>query len=318
MEGSAGLPIADREPGPDVPARAPTQITITNQVAALIVIVTPILGVVAAPFAVWGWGFYWSDLILLVGFYLPTSLGITVGFHRLFVHRSFETNIVVKFLFAVFGSMALQGPLLEWVALHRRHHQFSDQPGDPHSPHLHDGSLLGVLRGFWHSHLGWIFDTGPIDLDRYVTDLNQSRVLRWVSDQFVLWGVLSMLLPAALGGLMTGTWAGALTGMIWGGMVRIFLFHHVTWAINSACHLWGARPYRCNDESRNNVVFGVVGWGEGWHNNHHAFPSSARHGLQWWQLDVSYGVIWTLSRLGLAWDVKLPTKQARLRRQDAN
>ena len=223
----------------------------------------------------------------------------------------------MKFVLAVLGSMAVQGPLLKWVAMHRRHHQHADAAGDPHSPYGHDGGVVGVLRGIWHAHIGWMFDPDPPGLDRYVQDLSRSRALRAASALFPVWVALGLLIPAVLGGLITRTWAGVWTGLIWGGLVRIFLVHHVTWSVNSACHLWGLRPYRSNDESRNNAVFGVLAMGEGWHNTHHAFPTSARHGLRWWQIDVSYWVIWTLARLGLAWDVKLPSLQAQSQRRSS-
>jgi stearoyl-CoA desaturase (delta-9 desaturase) len=206
--------------------------------------------------------------------------------------------------------MAVEGTMLDWVALHRRHHQHSDEPGDPHSPHLHGHGLLGLLRGLWHAHMGWIFRENPPDLERYVKDLRQSALLRVASALFPLWLALGLLIPAALGGLLTGTWVGVWTGLIWGGLVRIFLVHHVTWSINSVCHLWGTRPYRSGDESRNNYVFGVLGLGEGWHNTHHAFPTSARHGLRWWQPDASYWVIRGLALVGLTWDLKVPSKEA--------
>jgi stearoyl-CoA desaturase (Delta-9 desaturase) len=266
---------------------------------------------------VWGWGFGWTDRGLLLGMYLLTALGITVGFHRLFVHRSFETYTWVKFLWAVLGSMAGQGSLFQWVGMHRRHHQHSDTPDDPHTPHHHGGGVLGLLRGFWHAHIAWFFLPDPPDLDRYVADLRASRALRVASALFPVWVALGLVLPAVLGGVITLSWAGVWTGLIWGGLVRLFLVHHVTWSVNSACHLWGFRPYRSDDQSRNNVVFGILALGEGWHNTHHAFPTSARHGLRWWEVDVSYWVIRALALLGLAWNVKLPTKQAQLREQRA-
>jgi stearoyl-CoA desaturase (Delta-9 desaturase) len=309
------LPVADPNAELPGPNQVKGRISLAVRLAVLIAIIVPILGVMAAPFIVWGWGFRWTDLGLLLSFYVLTALGITVGYHRLFVHRSFETNIAVKFVLAVLGSMAVQGPLLKWVAMHRRHHQHSDTSGDPHSPHGHGEGVVGVLRGIWHAHIGWLFDPDPLDIDRYVSDLNRSRALRFASTLFPAWIALGLLLPAVLGGLITKTRAGVWTGLIWGGLVRIFLVHHVTWSVNSACHLWGLRPYRSNDESRNNAVFGVLAMGEGWHNTHHAFPTSARHGLRWWQIDVSYWVIWTLERLGLAWDVKLPTIHAQHQRR---
>jgi len=315
MDETTVLPVADPEAELPVPDADPEHVSLAVRLTVLVAIIVPLLAVMAAPFIVWGWGFRWADLGLLLGLYVLTALGITVGYHRLFVHRSFDTNVVVKFAFAVLGSMAVQGPLLKWVAMHRLHHQHSDTAGDPHSPHGHDGGVLNVLRGIWHAHVGWFFDPDMPDLDRYVQDLSRSRALRVSSALFPLWVALGLLIPAGLGGLITRTWAGAWTGLIWGGLIRIFLVHHVTWSVNSACHLWGLRPYRSKDESRNNAVFGVLAMGEGWHNTHHAFPTSARHGLRWWQIDVSYWVIWTLARLGLAWDVKLPTKMAQFQRR---
>ena len=182
--------------------------------------------------------------------------------------------------------------------------------GDPHSPHLHGSGFWSVLRGLWHAHVGWVFQADPPGLDRYIKDLLQSRVARAVSALTPLWIALSVLLPGLLGGVITQKWGGVWTGLIWGGLVRIFVVHHITWSVNSVCHIWGFRPYRSEDESRNNIVFGVLALGEGYHNTHHAFPTSARHGLRWWQIDVSYYVIRVLAWLGLAWDVKLPSKKA--------
>jgi stearoyl-CoA desaturase (Delta-9 desaturase) len=278
----------------------------------LTALILPVVGIVAAGAFLWGRGFRWLELGLLLGMYFLTAIGITVGYHRLFTHRSFQTIPAVQFVLAVLGSMALEGPLLKWVAMHRRHHQFSDEPDDPHSPHHQGAGLMGLLRGVWHAHLGWIFTPDPPNLERYVKDLRQSRMLRTVSALFPLWVAIGLLLPAVVGGLSTGTWTGALLGLIWGGLVRIFLVHHVTWSINSACHLWGRQPFRSADESRDNALFGVLGLGEGWHHSHHAFPTSARHGLRWWQIDVSYWIIALLGRLGLAWDVKVATRQQQL------
>lgn len=301
---AAGLPPAGTRPG-----RAPWAV----QLATLAAIVVPLLGVVAAPFFLWGWGFRWTDLGLLLGMYTLTALGITVGFHRLFVHRSFDTFGWVKFAFAVLGSMAVQGPLFKWVAMHRRHHQHADAPGDPHTPHHRGRGVLGLLRGFWHAHVGWTFDADPPDLARYVRDLSSSRAMRAADALFPVWVALGFALPAALGGVITLSWSGVWTGLVWGGLVRVFLVHHVTWSVNSACHLWGFRPYQSDDQSRNSFVFGVLALGEGWHNTHHAFPTSARHGLRWWQPDASYWVIRGLALCGLAWDLKLPTREAQAR-----
>jgi stearoyl-CoA desaturase (Delta-9 desaturase) len=237
-------------------------------------------------------------------------LGITVSFHRLFVHRSFETYGWLKFIWAILGSMAVQGPLFRWVARHRSRHQHADTPDDPHFPHYGGGGVWGVLKGFWHTHIGWLFDPDPPALDRYIKDLTDCHPLRIASQLFPLWVALGLLIPAVLGGLITQSWRGVWTGFIWGGLVRIFLVHHVTWSVNSASHLWGFRPYKSDDESRNNLLFGILALGEGWHNTQHAFPTSARHGLRWWQIDVSYWVIRLMERLGLAWNLKLPTLEA--------
>jgi stearoyl-CoA desaturase (delta-9 desaturase) len=276
------------------------------RVATLLAVVVPFLGLIAALALLWGWGVTPVEVGLLAGMYALTAIGITVGFHRLLSHRSFETNRVIRFVLAVLGSMAVQGPVLTWVARHRRHHQHSDTPSDPHSPHHHGRGVLGLLRGFWHAHIGWAFRRDRADLHRYVKDLRRSTSLRVANALFPVWVLVGLLLPAVLGGLITGTWAGAFLGFLWGGLARVFLVHHVTWSVNSVCHLWGSRPYRGIDQSRNNFLFGVLALGEGWHNNHHAFPTSARHGLRWWQIDVSYWIIRTLHLFGLAWKVRLP------------
>jgi stearoyl-CoA desaturase (Delta-9 desaturase) len=303
------LPVAD--PAAELPpVEGPREpVSVVTRLGTAIAIAVPLLGVIAAPFFMWGWGFGWVDLGLLLGMYFLTAMGITVGFHRLFVHRSFETYMPIKVVLGVLGSMAVQGSILRWVAQHRRHHQHSDTPADPHTPHHRGRGLAGFLRGFWHAHIGWAFKPDATGLDRYVKDLRASPTLRAVSALFPVWIALGLVVPAVLGGVISGTWAGVWTGLIWGGLVRMFLVHHVTWSVNSACHLWGLRPYRSDDESRNNVVFGVLAMGEGWHNTHHAFPTSARHGLRWWQIDVSYWVIRALALVRLAWNVKLPTKQ---------
>ena len=294
--------VAGTGPRASVPARIPTGVLIANATAVIL----PFLGLVAVAISLWGWGFSWVELGLLLGMYFLTAVGITVGFHRLFTHRAFETSQVVQLILAGLGSMAAQGPLLTWVAQHRRHHQLSDSPGDPHSPHLHGHGLRGMIGGLWHAHMGWFFRPDAPELVNYVKDLRQSSSLRIVSALFPLWVCIGLLIPTLLGAVLTGTWTGALCGLLWGGLARIFLVHHVTWSINSVCHLWGRRPFPTNDRSRNNFLFGILALGEGWHNNHHAFPTSARHGLRWWQIDISYWVIRVLACLGLAWRIKLP------------
>jgi|ERR1043166_925864 stearoyl-CoA desaturase (delta-9 desaturase) len=271
----------------------------------LAVVTLPLAGFIVAIISCWGWGIGWAELGLLLGMYVLTVLGITIGFHRLFSHRAFETGPVLQGILAIMGSMAIQGPLLKWVALHRRHHQHSDTEDDPHSPHQGHG-MMDVLRGAWHSHVGWFFAADPPDLDRYIRDLRLNPLLAKISALFPLWVLCSLLIPALAGWLLTGTWQGALTGLLWGGLARIFLVHHVTWSVNSICHLWGGQTFKSGDKSRNNFLMGILALGEGWHNNHHAFPVSARHGLKWWQIDISYWIIRLLALLKLARKVRLP------------
>ena len=284
------------------PDTAPLYVRISNLAAVLI----PFLGVIAAAVLLWGQALSWVDLGLLLGMYILSGLGITIGYHRLFTHRSFEAPGAVKATLIALGSMAVEGPLLRWAAQHRRHHQHSDRVGDPHSPHLHGDGILGMLKGLWHAHMGWMFEMHPIGMKKYVPDLLADRLIVTSSNLFSVWVVLGALLPTLVGGLLTMSWMGALLGFLWGGAVRVFLIHHVTFSINSVCHLWGTRPFRSRDHSRNNPIFGVLGFGEGWHNNHHAFPASARHGLRWWEIDLGYWVIRLLAALGLAWNVRVP------------
>jgi stearoyl-CoA desaturase (delta-9 desaturase) len=281
-------------------------LSLTTRILSLCVVVIPVAGLITGCVLLWGSGFGWVQLSVFSTMYLLSGLGITVGFHRLFTHRSFETYRVVKFVFAALGSMAAQGPLLKWVAVHRCHHQHSDRRGDPHSPHLQGHGILGLLRGLWHAHVGWVFAAHPAGLDHYAKDLRKDTSLRVASALFPLWVVLGLGVPALLGGLLTLSWWGALLGFLWGGLARMCLVHHITWSINSVCHFWGRRPYDVPDESRNNFLFGVLGLGEGWHNNHHAFPTSARHGLHWWQIDLSYWFIRLLVFVRLAWNLRRP------------
>ncbi len=281
------------------------------RVINLVVVIVPFIAVVAAIAFLWGWGFSWVETGLLLGMYVASAIGITVGYHRFFTHRSFETSRVVQCILGILGSMAVQGPLLKWVAMHRCHHMHSDRRDDPHSPHNHGRGLKGMMRGLWHAHLGWLFRADPPDLARYVKDLRQSRLLRVVSALFPVWVIVGLLIPTTLGLLLTWSWWGALFGLIWGGLVRIFFVHHVTWSVNSLCHWWGRQPYRVHDHSRNNWLVGILAMGEGWHNNHHAFPRSARHGLRWWQVDVSYWIIRAMALVGLVWKVRVPAKAAR-------
>jgi stearoyl-CoA desaturase (delta-9 desaturase) len=274
---------------------------------ALIVVVTPFLGFLIALGLVSGHqgGFVAAGLFVVM--YVTTLLGIEVGFHRHFAHRAFRANPFVRVALGIFGSMAAQGPLIFWVAIHRRHHAYSDQPGDPHSPNMHGPGLFGILRGIWHAHIGWLFDFEMTDWVHYAPDLLRERVMFRVHRMYPLWIVLGLVLPAILGGLLTLTWSGAFYGFLWGGLARVFLVHHSVWSVNSLCHFFGKRPFQGNDHSTNNFWLTFISLGGSWHNNHHTFPRSAKNGLTWWQLDPSAWFIQALKTAGLAWDVKAPT-----------
>jgi len=284
-----------------------TRAIIVSWSIVIIGVFAPLLGVGAAAVLAGRYGYFgWTDFILFFGMYILGMIGITVGFHRLFTHRSFEATKPVQFVLGVLGSMSFQGRLLEWVGRHRIHHQHSDQKGDPHSPHVpHGPGFWGRIRGFLHAHVGWALAPDHPGLEKYAPDLLKSRMICMVSSMFLFWAVLGLLIPAGLGYAING-WMGALTGFLWGGLVRVFLAHHATWSVNSICHLWGRRRYATSDKSRNNLLVGVLALGEGWHNNHHAFPTSTRFGHRWWELDLGYYVIRLLAMLGLAWKLKKP------------
>lgn len=271
-------------------------------------VVGPLVGVVLAMIAAWGWGMSPLDLGLLLGLYFFTGLGITVGFHRHFTHKSFDAPRPVRWVLAVAGSMAVQGSVISWVADHRRHHAYSDDVGDPHSPHLSTKTgAAGVLEGLWHAHIGWFTKPERTERSVWAPDLLDNETIARVDRAFPLLVLVSFFAPALIGGLLTMSLWGAVTAFLWGSLVRIALLHHVTWSINSICHFYGTRPFKSHDESRNNPVMGLLAFGEGWHNAHHAFPASARHGLRWWEFDISWVVIRTLELTRLARNVKLPS-----------
>ncbi len=289
-----------------------------QRVSLAAITIIPLLALVAVILGWWGRGINAVDLGLLLGFYVVSGLGITVGFHRLFTHQSFRAHRTVRVALAVAGSLAIQGSVTDWVATHRRHHAYSDRPGDPHSPHVDaSGGPMGILRGLWYAHVGWLFAPDVTVAEAWAPDLLRDQDVQRVSRAFPLLVLVSVLLPAVLGGLLTGTLAGAVSGLLWGGLVRIALLHHVTWSINSICHVFGTRPFESHDEARNNAPMALLGFGEGWHNAHHAFPASARHGLRWWELDVSYLVIRGLALVGLVRDIKVPSPTQLARRTRA-
>ena len=280
-----------------------------EQVALLLVVVVPFLALVAAVPLLWGRGISTVDVVLAVAFYAVSGHGITVGFHRYFTHGAFKATRALRVALAVAGSMAIQGPVIRWVADHRRHHAFSDRDGDPHSPHRFGSGVLATLRGLWHAHVGWLFEPEQTSLAKYAPDLLADRAIVWVHRLFPAIMSASLLMPAVLGGLLTWSWQGALTAFLWAGLVRIFLLHHVTWSINSVCHMFGTRPYRNRDRSTNFWPLAVVSMGESWHNLHHADPTLARHGVERGQLDSSAALIRVFESFGWARDVRWPDPQ---------
>jgi stearoyl-CoA desaturase (delta-9 desaturase) len=274
--------------------------------------VGPLLGVGLAIWMLWGSGISGLDLALLLSFYMFTGLGITVGFHRLFTHRSFRATTPVRVALAVAGSMAVEGSVIAWCSTHRRHHAFADQYGDPHSPHLARATgVKGVAIGLWHAHVGWLLNPERSDPNEWTPDLVSDGAISRVDHAFGWLTVTTFLLPAAIGLAVTGSLWGAASAFVWGSLVRIVLLHHVTWSINSICHFYGREAYRARDESRNVWPMAPISFGESWHNNHHAFPWSARLGLRPWEIDLGWYAIRVLRSLRLVRDVKVPTREQR-------
>jgi len=300
-------PSIQTESRTGITAVRPDNVQRLERRVTLAVTILPFLGTVVAVPLLWGRGIGFPDVAIFLFMYCLTGLGVTVGFHRMLTHGSFDAKPWVRATLAACGSMALQGPVIRWVADHRRHHAFADLPGDPHSPHLEEAEgIKGVLTGLWHSHMGWLFDKETTKVSRFAPDLLKEPAMRQVDRLFPLWAATSFLAPALLGLLITRSLYGALTAFVWGGLFRIFLLHHVTWSINSICHFYGSRAFATQDYSTNNWLLSLVSFGEAWHNNHHAFPTSARHGLGRWQPDPSAALIRLLAKLGLAWNIKLP------------
>jgi stearoyl-CoA desaturase (delta-9 desaturase) len=283
--------------------------SLASQVVTVIAVVVPPFGLLSAMGLLWGVGFRLVDLVLLVSMYVVCAFGTTIGFHRYFTHRGFEARTPVKAALAILGCMTMQGPLTQWVTDHRKHHALSDKDGDPHSPHAgREDGVLGALTGFIHAHVGWLFTLKGMERGReYGRDLYDDTLVRVIDRLYMLWVAVTLGIPFAIGYAVGGGWHAGLEAMVWGGLLRIFLYQHATFSVNSICHMFGRRAYRSRDESRNNWLVALLVFGEGWHNNHHAFPSSARHGLQRWQLDLSWWVIRGMETLGLVWDVKRPT-----------
>jgi stearoyl-CoA desaturase (delta-9 desaturase) len=296
-------PARRREPLPEVDAKPKSNLELFLLVAFIVI---PFLAVIAAVPLAWGWGLGWSDLVILFLFYSVTGLGITVGFHRHFTHGSFKANRPLRIALALAGSAALEMGVIDWVATHRRHHKYSDKEGDPHSPWRFGSDWKALTKGFLWSHMGWLFERGRTNPAKYCPDLVADPDIRRIHRLFGLVATLSLGTPALLGFLLTSSWQGALTGFFWGALVRISLLHHVTWSINSICHMMGDEAFDSRDKARNVWWLAIPSFGESWHNLHHADPTCARHGVLKGQIDSSARLIWIFEKLGWATNVRWP------------
>lgn len=291
---------------PDSGAEVPETKTWVQQVTLVLFITLPFVALAAAIPLLWGHGLGWRDALIAVFMYGLTGHGITVGFHRYFTHRGFRARRWLRVILAVAGSMAIQGSVIQWVADHRRHHRFSDKAGDPHSPWRYGNNLVALTKGFFYSHVGWLFDWDKTSEKRYAPELIADKDINRVSRTFPLWVAVSMLLPPLVGGLWSWSWQGAVTAFFWGSLVRVGLLHHVTFAINSVCHIKGRRPFRTRDRSQNVWWLAIPSMGESWHNFHHAEPTSARHGVRLFEIDSSAMLIWVMEKLRWVSDVRWP------------
>jgi stearoyl-CoA desaturase (delta-9 desaturase) len=277
-----------------------------EQLTVKVFLILPFLALIAAvPFA-WGWGLGWVDLGIAAGFYIVSSLGVTVGYHRYFTHGAFKAKRGLRVALALAGSLASQGSVVSWVADHRRHHAFSDREGDPHSPWLFGTSPTAIAKGFWHAHMGWLFGRDKTNAERFAPDLLADADLRMVDKLFIPMTIGTLALPGLLGGLISMSWWGVVTGIFWGGFVRVAFLHHITWSVNSICHMIGSRPFVSRDKASNFWPLAILSMGESWHNSHHADPTGARHGVMRGQLDISARVIWIFEKLGWATNVRWP------------
>ena len=290
----------------------PHEMTRGEKLANLYGVALPFVGFAVAIVLLWNRAVDLTDLAIFAVMYIAVGFGVTIGYHRLLTHRSFQTSKPLEYFWAILGSMSVQGSVMDWVADHRKHHAHTDKEGDPHSPHVGHGH---GLRGLVHAHIGWLFnEQGQADWKKYAKDLYEDPNMRRIGRWFPGWALLGLLIPAIAGGLLHGSWEGALRGLVWGGLVRVFFLHHVTWSINSVCHFFGQRRFAIEDRSTNVAWLALPSLGEAWHHNHHAFPRSSQHGLKRWEfaMDPSAWVIRGMERLGLATNVVriAPERQA--------
>ncbi len=272
-------------------------------------VVAPFLAVLAAIPVAWGWGASWLDIGLFFAFFIIGGMGVTMGYHRYFTHGSFKAKRGLKIALAVAGGLSIEGKVITWVADHRRHHAYSDKEGDPHSPWRYGNTTGALIKGFYYAHTGWMFDREKTNKERFTPDLMRDRDIRTINSLFPVLMLFSLLGPALIGGLVTMSWAGAASAFFWGGLVRIFFLHHVTWSVNSICHTIGERPFASRDKSANFWPLAIPSFGESWHNSHHADPTAARHGTLKGQLDITARAIWLAEKLGWAHDVRWPSAQ---------
>jgi len=311
---SAPTPLASQPPGttarpsakPDV---ADEKATWTQQILLAAFVVIPFLAVLAAVPVAWGWGLNWHDVIIFAVFYVISGLGVTVGYHRYFTHSSFKANKPLRIALAIAGSLAVEGPVITWVSDHRRHHKYSDKEGDPHSPWRFGSDWKALTKGLLWAHTGWLFDPNNTSQEKFSPDLLADSAIRKTDDFFAAWVGVSLLGPALIGGLWGMSFHAALTAFFWASLVRIALLHHVTWSINSVCHVWGNEDFTARDKSRNVAWLAILSFGESWHNLHHADPTCARHGALRGQVDSSARLIWAFEKLGWAWDVRWPDEE---------
>jgi stearoyl-CoA desaturase (Delta-9 desaturase) len=308
--------LADAQPNQRISIQSKYLQVIYRQLA-FITILVPFFGTVLAIGLLKYFPVHAVDIGLLLVLYALTTLGIEVGFHRYFSHGAFQTVTPVKVMLVILGSMAAQGGVIYWVAHHRRHHQFTDAAGDPHSPHLHGTGFLNQLRGFWHAHTGWALKGEVTNSMLFAKNLIRDPLICKLNQLHHVWVIAGLVLPAVLGGLLTWTWSGSLTGFLWGGLVRVFLGQQIIWCTNSLCHMVGSRPYGSNDRSANIGWLSIPSWGQSLHNNHHAFQNSAITGLTWWQIDPGAWVVRLLEFTGLAWNVKVPTAEMKATKKAA-